>query len=72
MIVDYKTDSIDEAGLDTHLERHREQAAIYTHAVARATGLAVREVVFVFARPGLERAFTADAGLLGLGEALAA
>jgi len=71
VIVDYKTDTVVEAAVDEHIERHREQAALYAHAVARSTGLPVSEVVFVFARPGIERAFTADGVLLALGEALA-
>ncbi len=71
VIVDYKTDTVAEAAVDAHIARHREQAALYAHAVARATGLAVREVVFVFARPGVERAFAADAALLELGATLA-
>ncbi len=70
-IVDYKTDTVAEAAVDEHIVRHREQAALYAHAVARSTGLVVSEVVFVFARPGVERAFTADQALLELGEALA-
>ncbi len=71
VIVDYKTDTVAEAAVDEHSERHREQAALYAHAVARSTGLPISEVVFVFARPGVERAFAADAELMELGEALA-
>jgi len=54
VVVDYKTDRLAPADVAAAMEAHRPQAAVYSRAVAAATGLAVREVVFVFARAGIE------------------
>jgi ATP-dependent helicase/nuclease subunit A len=56
VIVDFKTDDVTTAEkVDAATAGHSGQAAAYAHAVERATGLAVREVVLVFARAGVER-----------------
>jgi ATP-dependent exoDNAse (exonuclease V) beta subunit len=56
VVVDFKTDGVTTAEeLDTATIRHSGQAAAYAEATERATGLTVREVVFVYARAGSER-----------------
>ena len=56
VIVDYKTDQgvTGESAADHTSRRHGGQAEVYTDALATATGLPVREVVFVYARTGTE------------------
>ena len=52
VVVDYKTDSVHSvAEVDAKLERYSLQGAAYAAAVETATGLAVVDVQFVFARP---------------------
>jgi len=52
VVVDYKTDSVrNEAEIDAKLERYSLQGAAYAAAIEVATGLAVVDVQFVFARP---------------------
>lgn len=71
VIADYKTDRVTPEQVDARLAVYRNQAAVYAFAVAEATGLPVKEVVFVFARAGVERAIPVDDGLLALGRNLA-
>ena len=53
VIVDFKTDKVEAAEeLDAATVGHSGQAAAYAQATERGTGLAVREVVFVYARAG--------------------
>jgi ATP-dependent exoDNAse (exonuclease V) beta subunit len=60
VIVDFKTDKVQTtAELDAATVGHSGQAAAYARATERGTGLAVREVVFVYARVGAERAIAA-------------
>ncbi len=53
-LVDYKTDRVTEADLKNHVEIYGEQGSAYAIGANRSTGLAVGEVVFVFARLGIE------------------
>ena len=56
VVVDFKTDDVTTTEeIDAAANSHSGQAAAYAEAVEQATGLAVREVVFVFARVGVER-----------------
>ncbi|MEJ7784253.1 MAG: UvrD-helicase domain-containing protein [Solirubrobacteraceae bacterium] len=56
VVVDFKTDAVVTAAeADAAAAAHSGQAAAYAQAVERATRLAVREVVFVFARAAVER-----------------
>lgn len=71
VIADYKTDRVTPEQVDARLAVYRNQAAVYAFAVAEVTGLPVKEVVFVFARAGVERAIPVDDGLLALGRHLA-
>ena len=50
VILDYKSDDITEADLETRLPHYRQQGAAYAAAVARATGKTVRAVRFLFVR----------------------
>ncbi|MDI3339804.1 MAG: UvrD-helicase domain-containing protein [Sphaerobacter sp.] len=72
VLADYKTDAVAPEHIDARLAVYRNQAAVYAFAIARITGLPVKEVVFVFARAGVERAIPVDPALLTLGERLAA
>jgi ATP-dependent helicase/nuclease subunit A len=61
VIVDFKTDKVATAEeLDAATVGHSGQAAAYARATERGTGLAVREVVFVYARANAERSFARD------------
>jgi ATP-dependent exoDNAse (exonuclease V) beta subunit len=51
VVVDYKTDALDDDDLDAALERYRLQGASYALAVEEATGRPVVRCVFLFLRP---------------------
>ncbi|MBF6600840.1 MAG: UvrD-helicase domain-containing protein [Dehalococcoidia bacterium] len=63
VIVDFKTDAVTAREVDERAAQYRNQMLVYGWAAERATGLPVREVVFLFARPGIERATVFDAAL---------
>ena len=55
-VVDYKTDAVaTSVDLDAATISHSGQAAAYAVATERATGLPVREVVFIYPRANAER-----------------
>jgi ATP-dependent helicase/nuclease subunit A len=56
VVVDYKTDKdVTAKTAEAHaLDKHSGQAEIYAQALAAATGLTVREVVFVYCKAGVE------------------
>jgi len=55
VVVDYKSDEVDTAQVEGHTRTHHAgQAEVYAEALAQATGLTVRRVVFVFPRAGAE------------------
>jgi ATP-dependent helicase/nuclease subunit A len=56
VVVDYKTDQgVTAENAEAHTKRHHGgQAEIYAEALSSATGMPVREVVFVYARVGAE------------------
>jgi ATP-dependent exoDNAse (exonuclease V) beta subunit len=57
VVIDFKTDDVTTtAGLDASAASHSGQAAAYAIAAERATGLIVREVIFVYPRAEAERA----------------
>ena len=55
-VVDYKTDkNVTKENAEEHaLEHHSGQAEVYAQALAAATGMPVREVVFVYCKAGTE------------------
>jgi len=55
-VIDYKTDkTVTEDTAEQHaLEHHSGQAEVYAQALAAATGIPVREVVFVYCKAGTE------------------
>lgn len=56
VVVDFKTDVVTTAAdFDAATIKHSGQAAAYAIATERGSGLAVREVVFVYPRAGAER-----------------
>jgi ATP-dependent exoDNAse (exonuclease V) beta subunit len=65
VIVDFKTDSVTGAEIDARAGHYRNQSLVYAWAAHRATGMAVREVVFAFARPGIEHATQVDDAFIG-------
>ena len=56
IVIDYKTDKdVTAETAEQHaLDKHSGQAEIYAQALAAATGLPVREVVFVYCKAGVE------------------
>ena len=56
VVIDYKTDRdvTADSAEDHALTKHSGQAEVYTQALAAATGLPVREVVFVYCKAGVE------------------
>jgi len=59
VVIDYKTDrDVTKENAEDHArEKHSGQAEVYAQALAAATGLRVREVVFVYCKAGVEVAF---------------
>ncbi|MEZ5282143.1 MAG: UvrD-helicase domain-containing protein [Acidimicrobiales bacterium] len=51
VIVDYKTDSVDQAELSRRMGKYELQGATYAIALERATGETVADVVFLFLSP---------------------
>src|SRR5205823_6525270 len=56
VVVDYKTDKdvSEETAEQYARDHHAGQGEVYAHGLATATGLPVREVVFVYCRAGVE------------------
>jgi ATP-dependent exoDNAse (exonuclease V) beta subunit len=63
VIVDFKTDAVTAKDVDERAAFYRNQALVYAWAVHEAA-MPVREVIFLFARPGEERSYTVDAAFL--------
>ncbi len=55
VIVDYKTDAVSRAELESRWRAYRRQGSIYAAAMADISGQAVKEVSFIFVRKGLVR-----------------
>lgn len=70
VIVNFKTDAVSGAAVDERTRFYRNQALVYAWAAHRVTGLAVREVTFVFASAGVNRRMTVDAAFMAEAEAL--
>jgi ATP-dependent helicase/nuclease subunit A len=72
VIVDFKTDAVTPKDVDERAALYRAQALIYAWSAQRASGMPVREVILLFARPdpAIERAFTVNAGFLAEAESL--
>ena len=71
VVVDYKTDAVDSENLDGYLTRYRLQGGAYALAAHRATGMPVREVVFLFLHAGETRILTDITDLAAEAEAVA-
>ena len=71
VVVDYKTDAVDSENLDGYLPRYRLQGGAYALAAQQATGMPVREVVFLFLHAGETRILTDIADLAAEAEAVA-
>ena len=70
VVVDYKTDAVSAADVEERAREYRNQALIYGWAAGRAAAMPVREVIFLFARPGIERSMPVDAAFLAEAEDL--
>jgi len=53
VILDYKTDRVTAEEAVAEAERYRSQANVYRNAMTAALGMPVKEVVFIFCRPGV-------------------
>ena len=70
-VVDFKTDRVaGPAQIEARTAAYRNQALVYAWATQLATGRPVREVVFVYAHPGVERPIAVDAAFMAEAEAL--
>ncbi len=70
VIVDFKTDAVSRTEVEERAASYRTQAQIYAWAAGRTTGMRVREVILLFARPGVEHATRVDAAFLAEAEAV--
>ena len=66
IVIDYKTDrDVTKENAEDHArEKHSGQAEVYAQALAAASGLPAREVVFVYCKAGVEVAFR-DGEIIG-------
>ena len=58
VLVDYKTDAVDSVNIDEALSRYQLQGGAYALAVENATGIPVKEVVFLFLHANTARSLT--------------
>jgi ATP-dependent helicase/nuclease subunit A len=70
VIVDFKTDAVTGAEISARAGLYRNQALVYAWAARVATGMPVREVIFLFARTGDEKTMAADAAFMAEAEEL--
>ena len=70
VVVDFKTDNVQADEADIRAATYGKQAQIYAWAAHRATGMPVREVVFLFARIPRESATLVDAAFMAAADAL--
>jgi ATP-dependent helicase/nuclease subunit A len=64
VVVDYKTDAVRGAGIDSRMERYRLQGGVYALLVAETTGREVARIEFVFAAAGETRTVTDVGGVV--------
>jgi len=55
VVVDYKSDNVAAEEVDGRLDFYRPQGEFYARALERVLGKPVKEVVFLFAAPGISR-----------------
>jgi len=60
VVADFKTDVVNSFGVDQRALYYRPQGTAYAMAAGAAAGQEVREVIFVFLRPGTEIVFPVD------------
>jgi ATP-dependent helicase/nuclease subunit A len=70
VVVDFKTDRVDESQAPGRAAMYRNQALVYAWAAGRTTGIPVREVVFLFARGPATFSYKVDAAFLAEAEGL--
>jgi len=70
-IVDFKTDQVTSPGeIDARMSAYEPQAMIYARSLSQIARLPVRQVVFFFVRPGVERSIPVDEAFLARGRRL--
>jgi len=70
-IVDFKTDHVTSPGeIDARMSAYEPQAMIYARSLSQIARLPVRQVVFFFVRPGVERSIPVDEAFLARGRRL--
>ncbi len=70
VVVDFKTDNIKQGEVAVRTDSYRRQALVYAWAASAATGLPVREVVFLYARGPWEERIAVDAAFMDEAEAM--
>ncbi len=70
IVVDFKTDNVTIEEVDARSATYRNQALVYAWAAHRTTNLAVREVIFLYARIGRAARVPVDAAFLAEAEEL--
>ena len=72
VVVDFKTDDVSAREVEERAKspKYHRQALVYAWAARAATGLPVREVVFLFARGPWEHAMVVDAAFVAEADAL--
>ena len=60
VVADFKTDRVTAGEVGRRAGEYRTQALVYAWAARAATGMAVREVIFLFGRPAAEHAMACD------------
>ena len=68
VIVDYKTDAIEEVPSDSKKDQYLIQAGIYALAVSRITGRPVKDIILLFLKVPKELTFKASGDLISLAE----
>ncbi len=58
VVVDYKADNVAERSVEERLKYYEPQGAAYAEAMERLLGVPVKEVIFHFAAPDVERSLT--------------
>ncbi len=72
VIVDYKTDNLDRAGVGAAAAQYETQVGLYAWAVGEVTGKPVREAVLLFLHPDVEHTFHDIDELVGKAKAAVA
>jgi ATP-dependent exoDNAse (exonuclease V) beta subunit len=70
VVVDFKSDAVSRGEASTRTRHYREQGLVYAWAAHEATGLPIRQVVFLYVRLPHEETIAVDAAFMREAEAL--